>query len=236
MIYYQSQIYRQAFYIEFVYLNFCIFVTGKFFCNKNIFTTIYELTHEYECLLSILVENQPSILTRLAGLLTRRGFVIESLVVNSTEYDSLSRILIVLPGNLRIIDQVTRQLYKLFPVVKVSNLTHVSSITRELILLKLIADQNEREKILEITKILNASIVDCTNKTITIEVAGDSEKIVAMEQMINQFGVLEKVRTGKIGLSKKSIAGSQLYTVHRDRLRRKMVHTHVVELENKMYL
>ena len=96
-----------------------------------------EITYEYECLLSILVENQPSILTRIVGLLTRRGFIIESLAVGSTEYESLSRILIVLPGNLRIIDQVTRQLYKLFPVVKVYNLTHVPSITRELILFKI---------------------------------------------------------------------------------------------------
>ena len=195
-----------------------------------------ESTYEYECLLSILVENQPSILTRLVGLLTRRGFIIESLVVGSTEYDSLSRILIVLPGNLRIIDQVTRQLYKLFPVVKVYNLTHVPSITRELILFKLLVDENEREKILEITEIFNATVVDCTNKTITIEVTGDSEKIVAMEQMIHQFGMLEKVRTGKIGLSKESIASGQLYTIHRDRLRRKMVTTHIVELENKLYL
>ena len=195
-----------------------------------------ELTYEYECLLSILVENQPSILTRLVGLLTRRGFTIESLVVGSTEYDSLSRVLIVLPGNLRIIDQVTRQLYKLFPVVKVYNLTHVPSITRELILFKLLIDESEREKILEITEIFNATVVDCTNKTITIEVTGDSEKIVAIEQMIHEFGMLEKVRTGKIGVSKESIAGGQLYTVHRDRLRRKMVNTHVVELENKMYL
>ena len=195
-----------------------------------------ESTYEYECLLSILVENQPSILTRLVGLLTRRGFIIESLVVGSTEYDSLSRILIVLPGNLRIIGQVTRQLYKLFPVVKVYNLTHVPSITRELILFKLLVDENEREKILEITEIFNATVVDCTNKTITIEVTGDSEKIVAMEQMIHQFGMLEKVRTGKIGLSKESIASGQLYTIHRDRLRRKMVTTHIVELENKLYL
>ena len=195
-----------------------------------------ELTYEYVCLLSILVENQPSILTRLVGLLTRRGFTIESLVVGSTEYDSLSRVLIVLPGNLRIIDQVTRQLYKLFPVVKVYNLTNVPSITSELILFKLLIDDSECEKILEITEIFNATVVDCTNKTITIEVTGDSEKIVAIEQMIHKFGMLEKVRTGKIGLSKESIVGGQLYTVHRDRLRRKMINTHVVELENKMYL
>lgn len=195
-----------------------------------------EITYEYECLLSILVENQPSILTRIVGLLTRRGFIIESLAVGSTEYESLSRILIVLPGNLRIIDQVTRQLYKLFPVVKVYNLTHVPSITRELILFKILADEKEREKILNITKVFKAEVVDCTNKTITLEVTGDAEKIVAIEQLIHKFGILEKVRTGKIGLSKESITGSQLYTVQRDRLRRRMVNTHVTDLENKMYL
>ena len=88
----------------------------------------WQIIYEYECLLSILVENQPSILTRIVGLLTRRGFTIESLVVGSTEYESLSRILIVLPGNLRIIDQVTRQLYKLFPIVKVYNLTGLRTL------------------------------------------------------------------------------------------------------------
>jgi len=195
-----------------------------------------EITYEYECLLSILVENQPSILTRIVGLFTRRGFIIESLVVGSTEYESLSRILIVLPGNLRIIDQVTRQLYKLFPVVKVYNLTHIPSITRELILFKILANEKEREKILNITKIFKADVVDCTNKTITLEVTGDAEKIVAIEQLIHKFGILEKVRTGKIGLSKESITSSQLYTVQRDRLRRRMVNTHVTDLENKMYL
>jgi len=195
-----------------------------------------EITYEYECLLSILVENQPSILTRIVGLLTRRGFIIESLVVGSTEYESLSRILIVLPGNLRIIDQVTRQLYKLFPVVKVYNLTHIPSITRELILFKILANEKEREKILNITKVFKADIVDCTNKTITLEVTGDAEKIVAIEQLIHKFGILEKVRTGRIGLSKESITSSQLYTVQRDRLRRRMVNTHVTDLENKMYL
>lgn len=195
-----------------------------------------EIIYEYECLLSILVENQPSILTRIVGLLTRRGFTIESLVVGSTEYESLSRILIVLPGNLRIIDQVTRQLYKLFPIVKVYNLTHIPSITRELILFKILANEKEREKILNITKVFKADVVDCTNKTITLEVTGDAEKIVAVEQLIHKFGILEKVRTGKIGLSKESITSSQLYTVQRDRLRRRMVNTHVTDLENRMYL
>jgi len=137
---------------------------------------------------------------------------------------------------LRIIDQVTRQLYKLFPVVKVYNLTHIPSITRELILFKILANEKEREKILNITKVFKADVVDCTNKTITLEVTGDAEKIVAIEQLKHRFGILEKVRTGKIGLSKESITSSQLYTVQRDRLRRRMVNTHVTDLENKMYL
>lgn len=195
-----------------------------------------ELEYQYECIISILVENQPSILTRIVGLLTRRGFIIESLVIGSTEYERLSRLIIVLPGNLRIVDQITRQLYKLFPVVKVYNLTHIPSITRELMLVKILANHLERRKILEIARIFNAEIVDCTNTTITLEISGNSEKIVAVEQMLNSFGILEKVRTGKIGVSSESIVAGQLYTVSKDRLRRKLVSSHVMEIEGRLYI
>lgn len=195
-----------------------------------------ELEYNYECLLSILVENQPSILTRIVGLLTRRGFVINSLAVGTTEYDGLSRIVISLPGNLRMIDQVTRQLYKIFPTVKVFNLTNIPSITRELILIKILSSIDERRQILEIAKIFNANIVDCTNRTVTLEITGDAKKIVAIEQMLHKFGVLEKVRTGKIGLTIESITTGQLYKVERESLRRKMVNSHVIEIETKLYL
>jgi acetolactate synthase-1/3 small subunit len=195
-----------------------------------------ELEYNYECLLSILVENQPSILTRIVGLLTRRGFVINSLAVGTTEYDGLSRIVIALPGNLRMIDQVTRQLYKIFPTVKVFNLTNIPSITRELILMKILASIEERRQILEIAKIFNANIVDCTNRTVTLEITGDAKKIVAIEQMLHKFGILEKVRTGKIGLTIESITTGQLYKVERESLRRKMINSHVIEIETKLYL
>nr|YP_009497779.1 acetohydroxyacid synthetase small subunit [Acanthoceras zachariasii]AWT40492.1 acetohydroxyacid synthetase small subunit [Acanthoceras zachariasii] len=195
-----------------------------------------ELEYNYECLLSILVENQPSILTRIVGLLTRRGFVINSLAVGTTEYDGLSRIVIALPGNLRMIDQVTRQLYKIFPTVKVFNLTNIPSITRELILIKILASIEERRQILEIAKIFNANIVDCTNRTVTLEITGDAKKIVAIEQMLHKFGILEKVRTGKIGLTIESITTGQLYKVERESLRRKMINSHVIEIETKLYL
>jgi len=194
------------------------------------------LEYFYECILSILVENQPSMLTRIVGLLTRRGFNIESLAVGSTEYESLSRLVVVLPGNLRTIDQVSRQLYKLFSVVKVYNLTHVPCIKRELILLKILVTEIERQKVLEIANVFNANIVDCTNKTVTLEITGDSEKVVAVEQMLNKFGILEKIRTGKVGLSCESLVGGQIYTVSHDNLRRRMVNYHIREIEGKMYL
>ncbi len=195
-----------------------------------------ELDYSYECTLSILVENQPSILTRIVGLLSRRGFIIESLAVGSTEYEGLSRVIIVLPGNLRLIDQLTRQLYKIFTTVKVFNLTNSPSITRELILLKLLASIEERRQILEIAKVFELDIIDYTNKTITLEITGNAKKIVAAEQMLYKFGVLEKVRTGTVGITRESLTTGQLYTVERDTIRRKMIDSHVSELETKFYL
>lgn len=195
-----------------------------------------ELKYDYECVLSILVENQPSILTRIIGLFTRRGFIINSLAVGTTEYYGLSRIVISLSANLRIIDQVTRQLYKLFPTVKVFNLTNIPSITRELILIKVLSSIEERRQILEIANIFNANIVDCTNRTITLEITGDSKKIVAIEQMLHKFGILEIVRTGKIGLTTESLTSGQLYKTEREIIRRKMTNSHLLDIENKLYL
>lgn len=191
---------------------------------------------EYECTLSILIENQPSILTRIAGLLTRRGFRIDSLAIGSSEYEDVSRIVLVLPGNLKIMDQVTRQIYKLFSVIKIYNLTHIPVIERELILFKISATIKERRTILEIATVFNAAIVDCTNSTVTLEVTGDSEKIVAIEQMIHKFGILEKVRTGKIAVNRESLVAGRLYTNQRDQLRRKLLKPHVNEIEAKYYL
>lgn len=195
-----------------------------------------QLEYSYECTLSILVENQPSTITRIVGLLSRRGFIIESLAIGPTEYESLSRVVIVLPGNLRMIDQLTRQLYKLFPTVKVYNLTNSPSITRELILIKILARIEERRQVLEIAKVFDLEIVDYTNRTVTLEITGDAKKIFAVEQLVHQFGILEKIRTGVIGLSTESLTTGQLYTVENDSIRRKMINSHVTEIETKLYL
>lgn len=195
-----------------------------------------QVNYKYECTLSILIENQPTILPRITGLLTRRGFKVESLAIGSTEYSQISRLILILPGNLRVIDQITRQLYKLLPIIKIQNLTHLPSIRRELLLLKILANRPDRSKILEIATFFRAKILDFAEKVLTLEVTGDSEKILALEQLINQFGVLELVRTGKIALSRESITNAQLFTKQKEINRKKILNSYISEVETKLYL
>ena len=191
---------------------------------------------EYDCTLSILVENQPSMLYKITGLLTRRGFKVDSLVIGSTEYYKTFRLIIILPGNMRIVDQITQQLYKLLPVIKIQDLTHLPYIRRELILFKVLATPEDRSRILEIATFFRAKILDFAENILTLEVTGDSEKIIALEQLIHKFGVLELVRTGKIAMIRESIANTQLFTRQRELNRKKILHSYVTELEDKLYL
>ena len=191
---------------------------------------------EYDCTLSILVEKQPSILYKITGLLTRRGFKVDSLVIGSTEYYKTFRLIIILPGNMRIVDQITQQLYKLLPVIKIQDLTHLPYIRRELILFKVLATPEDRSRILEISTFFRAKILDFAENILTLEVTGDSEKIIALEQLIHKFGVLELVRTGKIAMIRESIANTRLFTRQRELNRKKILHSYVTELEDKLYL
>ena len=191
---------------------------------------------EYDCTLSILVENQPSMLYKITGLLTRRGFKVDSLVIGSTEYYKTFRLIIILPGNMRIVDQITQQLYKLLPVIKIQDLTHLPYIRRELILFKVLATPEDRSRILEISTFFRAKILDFAENILTLEVTGDSEKIIALEQLIHKFGVLELVRTGKIAMIRESIANTRLFTRQRELNRKKILHSYITELEDKLYL
>ena len=191
---------------------------------------------EYDCTLSILVEKQPSILYKITGLLTRRGFKVDSLVIGSTEYYKTFRLIIILPGNMRIVDQITQQLYKLLPVIKIQDLTHLPYIRRELILFKVLATPEDRSRILEISTFFRAKILDFAENILTLEVTGDSEKIIALEQLIHKFGVLELVRTGKIAMIRESIANTRLFTRQRELNRKKILHSYITELEDKLYL
>jgi len=150
--------------------------------------------------LSVLVENESGVLTRIAGLFARRGFNIESLSVGPAEQKNISRITMVVPGDDKTIEQLTKQLYKLINVRKVQDITTLPNVGRELMLLKVRFTEETRTEIMDIAKVFNARIVDSASKCLTIEVTGEPEKILALEQLLQKFGILEIAKTGKIAL------------------------------------
>ncbi len=154
--------------------------------------------------ISVLVEDEAGVLTRIAGLFARRGFNIESLAVGSAEQLGVSRITMVVPGDDQVIEQLIKQLYKLISVLKVQDITQQPSVERELMLIKVNANASNRAEVIEITQIFRARIVDLSEEAVTIEVVGDPGKIVAIIQMLNKFGIREIARTGKIALVRES--------------------------------
>ncbi|MDY6938125.1 MAG: acetolactate synthase small subunit [Cyanobacteriota bacterium] len=154
--------------------------------------------------LSVLVEDEAGVLSRIAGLFARRGFNIESLAVDAAEQGGVSRITMVVPGNDRVIEQLTKQLYKLVNVLKVQDITEVPCVERELMLLKVNANSTTRSEILEIVHIFRARIVDVSDSSVMVEVVGDPGKMVAIVQVLQKFGLREVARTGKIALTRES--------------------------------
>ena len=126
--------------------------------------------------LSVLVEDESGVLTRIAGLFARRGYNIESLAVGPAEEKGISRITMVLPGDARTIEQLIKQLYKLINVLKVNDISNVPCVERELMLLKVLTTQATRSEILEITNVFRAKVVDLSETTLTLEVTGDPVK------------------------------------------------------------
>jgi acetolactate synthase-1/3 small subunit len=152
--------------------------------------------------ISVLVENHPGVLARIAGLFSGRGFNIESLSVGETEDPTASRMTVVVRGDDPILEQVTKQLNKLVDVIKVSDLTSEQFIERELVLVKVSADGKSRSEILQICDIFRARIVDVAPKTVTIEVTGTEDKIDALVNMLRPFGIREMARTGSVALTR----------------------------------
>ncbi len=150
--------------------------------------------------LAVTVENRPGVLTRVTTLFRRRGYNIESLAVGATENPSISRITIVVCGDERILEQVTKQLYKLVDVIKIVDITEERSVDRELVLVKVKADATVRPDIVQIVDIFRARIVDIGKNSLIVEVTGDSGKIDALVDSLQPFGILELVRTGKIAM------------------------------------
>jgi acetolactate synthase I/III small subunit len=152
--------------------------------------------------LSILVENKPGVLTRIAGLFARRGFNIDTLSVGPTDDERYSRMTLTLDGALHPIDQVTKQLHKLVNVLKIRDLDPADTAARELAMFKIAADGAQRAEILQFCEIFRGKVVDVTKRSVIVEVTGTSDKIDAFERMVRPFGLVEMMRTGEIALSR----------------------------------
>ena len=148
-------------------------------------------------ILSILVENKPGVLARIAGLFARRGFNIDSLAVGPTDDASISRITLTVDGAAHPIDQVTKQLHKLVNVIKIRDLEPEETVARELALFKISADGDARAQIMQFTDIFRGKVVDVSKRSVTIEITGTDDKIEAFEELIRPFGLIEMVRTGR---------------------------------------
>jgi len=153
-------------------------------------------------ILSILVENKPGVLTRIAGLFARRGFNIDTLAVGPTDNDTVSRITLTLDGAVHPIDQVTKQLHKLVNVLKIRDLEPEETLARELALFKISADATTRTEVLQVCEIFRAKIVDVTKRSVVVEVTGTYEKVEAFERLVRPFGLVEMARTGEIAISR----------------------------------
>jgi acetolactate synthase I/III small subunit len=151
--------------------------------------------------ISALVENKFGVLTRVSGLFSARGFNIDSLAVGETEDPSVSRMTIVVDADERIIEQVKKQLNRLIDVIKVQDLTGGKYVDRELILIKIKAENTKtREKIVQIVDSTGAEVIDTGEKFVTVEETGDSHKIKALIDLLKPYGIVEIARTGKIAL------------------------------------
>jgi acetolactate synthase-1/3 small subunit len=153
-------------------------------------------------ILSILVENKPGVLTRIAGLFARRGFNIDTLAVGPTDDPSVSRVTLTLDGAKHPIDQVTKQLHKLVNVLKIRDLEPEETLSRELALFKINADGSARAEVMQICEIFRAKIVDVTKRSVVVEVTGTFEKVEAFERLVRPFGLIEMARTGEIAISR----------------------------------
>jgi acetolactate synthase I/III small subunit len=150
--------------------------------------------------LSVLVENEPGVLSRVVGLFSGRGFNIETLNVGPTLEEGISLMTITTTGDEAIIEQITKQLRKLVTVVKVVDLTHLQSVEREMVLIKINGEDDRRAEILRIADIFRCKVVDVSNNDLTLEITGDQGKIKAIVNLLQRFGIKEFARTGTVAM------------------------------------
>lgn len=159
--------------------------------------------------IAILVEDQPGVMSRVAGLFTRRGFNIESIAVGHSETAGISRMTIIVSGDQKILEQVTKQLNKLIDVIRVRDIPSHNIIERELVLVKVHTDSlSVRAEIIQLVEIFKAKVVFVERKTVTIELSGDEEKVSGFLKLLEPFGIIEIVRTGRIAIARSKDNGS----------------------------
>ena len=154
--------------------------------------------------LSVLVENTPGVLARISGLFSRRGFNIDSLAVGPTEHPEISRMTIVVNVEQSPLEQVTKQLNKLVNVIKIVTLEPGSGVERELVLVKVRADASTRGQVLEAVQLFRAKVVDVATDAVTIEATGNPDKLSALLQVLEPFGIRELVQSGMVAISRGS--------------------------------
>ena len=151
-----------------------------------------------------LVQDHPGVLNRIASKWRQRGFNIESLAVGHSEIPGLSRMTFTVDGTTTDVDQVTKQMYKIIEVVKVSDLTEHDMVHRELALVKVGATAQQRSGVIDVVEIFRAKIVDVAQETLIVEVAGTEEKVDALIEMLQPYGIKEVVRTGRVAITRGS--------------------------------
>lgn len=152
--------------------------------------------------LSVLVENKPGVLARIASLFSRRGFNIDSLAVGPTEYPAVSRMTVVVDVEDQPLEQVTKQLNKLVNVIKIVELDPSQSVQRELLLLKVKSDLETRSHILETVQLFRAKVVDVSQDAVTIEATGSADKLDALLRVLEPFGIRELVQSGVVAIGR----------------------------------
>jgi acetolactate synthase-1/3 small subunit len=167
--------------------------------------------------LSVLVENKPAVLVRIAGLFSRRGFNIDSLAVGPTEHQEISRMTIVVNCDEHPLEQVTKQLNKLVNVLKIVELEQEQAVQRELILIKVRADTESRSKVLETVQLFRAKVVDVALDAVTVEATGNRDKLDALIRVLEPFGIKELVQSGMVAVGRggRSITDRALRPVER---------------------
>jgi acetolactate synthase-1/3 small subunit len=167
--------------------------------------------------LSVLVENKPGVLARVAGLFSRRGFNIESLAVGPTEHAEISRITIQVGVEGAALEQVTKQLNKLVNVIKIVELEEKQSVQRELLLVKVRADDGTRRSVLETVELFKARVADVGPEALTIELTGRPDKLNSMLKMLEPYGIREMVQSGMVALGRgpRSMTQAALRTLDR---------------------